>query len=233
LSGSPDNIGLDFESLFFVTADGVKIHAWYIPKENARGTVLFCHGNGGNISGRLDTIRILNYLGFATFIFDYRGYGISEGSPSEAGTFRDAMAAYDFIQNRLSLKPEDIIIFGRSLGGAVAANLAIRRSHRVLILESTFTSIGAIARQYYPMFPVRLISRIKYNTLACVKEISTPLLLIHSTEDGTIPFSHSENLYEAASQPKVLLRISGDHNDGFLRSGAYYIEGIDKFLKDN
>lgn len=233
MSRSPHDIGLEFESVEIETTDGVLIHGWYVPYENSRGTILFCHGNGSNISGRLETIQIFHRLKFTTFIFDYRGYGKSQGKPSEKGTYIDAESAYDYLVQEKSIDPNSIIMFGRSLGGAVAANLATKKSHRVLILESTFTSIMDIAKNLYPIFPVKLINRIHYDTINCVRQLDTPLLLIHSTEDDRIPFSHSEKLYDAASQTKEFIKISGDHNEGFLISGAVYIDGINDFLKIN
>ncbi len=228
--GSPNNIGLEFASIKLKTADGIELHAWYTPCDNSRGDVLFCHGNGSNISGRLDTIRILHDLGFSSFLFDYRGYGNSQGKPSEKGTYLDAQAAYEYLLSEKSIDPANLIIFGRSLGGAVAANLATKRNHKVLILESTFTSIPDIASSLYPIFPVRLLNRIKYDTINCIRQLDTPLLLVHSTEDDRIPFSHSEKLFEAADQPKELLRIRGNHNDGFLLTGKPYIQGLNDFL---
>jgi len=233
MSKSPHDIGLEYESVDIETSDGVQINGWYIPCDNSRGTILFCHGNGSNISGRLDTINIFQNLGFTTFLFDYRGYGNSQGKPNEKGTYRDAEAAYDYLIDQKYLNPNHVIIFGRSLGGAVAANLATKRIHQVLILESTFTSIMDIARNIYPIFPVRLINHIRYDTINCVRKLDTPLLLVHSTEDDRIPFSHSEKLFEVADQPKSFLKISGDHNEGFLTSGISYINGLNDFLNKN
>jgi len=222
-------------ALYFMQSSLLKLTAWFIPAENARFTVLFCHGNGGNMTHRLDTINILNELGLNCFIFDYRGYGASEGKPSETGTYRDVEAAYKWLTKKKKILPENIILFGRSLGGSIAAYLATKVEARALIIESSFTSYIDIGKKFYPYMPVRLAARFGYPTIDYVRSVHMPVLIIHSRNDEVIPFEFGLRLYDAANEPKEFIEISGSHNDGFLFSGQIYRNAwsnwID-FLKD-
>jgi len=229
---TPEELGLRYRSVSFTTADQVKLNAWFIPAEKARGVILFCHGNAGNISHRLETIDIFHRLGYSTFIFDYRGYGKSEGTPSEAGTYLDVEAAWEYLVTQENIQPAQIIVFGRSLGGAIAAWLCGREEPRACIVESSFTSAGDMAADMYPFFPGRLLCRFVYDTEAAVKKIKCPLLIIHSTDDDIVPFSHGRRLFAAASEPKTFLQISGNHNAGFLLSGGRYETGLEDFLNE-
>ena len=230
LSATPAELGLTYREVDFTGADGVKLHGWLIPAEKAGGTILFCHGNAGNISHRLETIDIFHRLGYTTFIFDYRGYGRSEGTPSEAGTYLDAEAAWNYLVGREKIAPAEIIIFGRSLGGAIAAQLAARVAARACVLESVFSSARDMAADMYPLFPARLLCRFDYDTEAAVKKISCPLLIIHSPDDDIVPFSHSRRIFAAAGEPKSFLQIRGNHNSGFLLSDRQYETGLADFL---
>jgi fermentation-respiration switch protein FrsA (DUF1100 family) len=227
---TPKEIGLSFEEVRLKTEDGVELSGWFIPAEGQRGTVLFCHGNAGNISHRLESIRIFNDLGLSVLIFDYRGFGKSEGSISEEGTYLDAEAAWKYLVDDRHIDASRIILFGRSIGGAVAAHLGTDHHAAALILESTFTSMTDLGVQIYPYLPIRILLRYNYDTSAYLKQIGIPLLIIHSPDDEIIPFSHAKALYETADKPKELLRISGDHNSGFYISGMTYAGGIDRFL---
>lgn len=227
---TPHDVGLPYEAVFFETTDGVKLSGWFIPVERPRGIILFCHGNGGNISHRLDAMEIFYHLGFSIFIFDYRGYGQSQGKPTEPGTYRDAEAAWHYLMETRQVTPADVIIFGESLGGAIAAWLAQHYVPRALILASTFTSIQDMASEIYPYFPVRLISRFNYNTLDYLQQVSCPVLIIHSPEDDIVPFHHGRRLFEAAKAPKEFLEIKGTHNEGFLTSGELYLDGLNAFI---
>ena len=162
---TPDAVGLEFEEVHFRAADNTALHGWYVPAHDARATLLFCHGNGGNISHRLDSILIFHRLGLNVFIFDYRGYGLSRGRPSEQGMELDALAAWQWLIGEKQADPATLIIFGRSLGGAVAAGLACTRAAAGLILESSFTSYVDIGRDHYPWLPVRLIAKYRYATI--------------------------------------------------------------------
>lgn len=201
--------------------------------EKPRGVVLFCHGNAGNISHRLDSIRIFHHLRLSTFIFDYRGYGTSEGKPSEKGTYLDAEAAWHYLIEKLHVPSTRVILFGRSLGCAIATRLAQDHTPKALIIESTFTSIPDIAADIYPFLPVRLLARFDYNAMEYIKRVNCPVLIIHSRNDDIIPFRHGRQLFEAASKPREFLEITGTHNDGFMASGKSYEEGLDLFLRNH
>jgi len=231
INETPKDIGFDFEEITLKTKDGINISAWYIPAKNERGVLLFCHGNAGNISHRLDSIRIFHDLGLSVLIFDYRGYGRSEGSPTEKGTYIDAEAALDYLVNVKNFKPQKIIIFGRSLGSAVAAETALRHKAGALIIESGFTSVPALGSRFFPYLPVRLISRYHYLTIEKVGKINIPKLFIHSPGDEVIPFDHGLALYEKAAKPKEFLSIAGGHNEGFIMSGKTYIDGLEAFIE--
>lgn len=233
ITATPADGQLAYEDVWLQTKDGVRLHGWYVPAPQARGTVLFLHGNAGNISHRVSTLVILHRLQFNTFILDYRGYGQSEGRPSEAGTYIDAETAWSYLVETRGVAPEDIIIFGRSLGSGVAAALAQTHPPRALILESTFTSIPDIGANQYPFLPVRPLAKIHYNTLKRLPDIHSPVLVIHSPDDEIVPYRHGLRLYEAANAPKTFLTIAGNHNHGYLHSGSMYINGLDKFLAEH
>jgi len=228
---TPADIGLDYEAVTLTTADGVHLAGWFVPYPQARATLLFLHGNAGNISHRLDSIRLFHDLGLAVFIIDYRGYGESEGRPTEDGTYRDAAAAWDYLVEQRQLAPRQIVLFGRSLGGAVAADLASRTQPAALIIESTFTSVPDMAATLYPWLPVRWLSRFRYDTGAKLAAIAAPLLIAHSADDEIIPYAHGRRLFELARKPKQFLELRGGHNDGFLVSGEHYVSSLDAFLE--
>jgi hypothetical protein len=230
LTASPAELGLRFESVYFEAEDGVRLHGWFLPAPENGLTLLFFHGNAGNISHRLDSLRQFHDLGVNTFIFDYRGYGESEGSPGENGSYLDAAAAWRYLTRERGVAAQDILLFGRSLGGAIATWLAVERPSAGLIIESTFTSIPDLAAELYPWLPVRPLARIHYPTLARIGLVRSPLLVVHSREDELIPFAHGRRLFEKAANPKRFLEISGDHNGGTMISGAGYTDGLRAFL---
>ena len=230
LTASPSDIGLDFEDVSLTTRDNEVLHGWYIPATNPDGVVLFFHGNAGNISHRLDSIEIFQELNLDVLIIDYRGYGQSSGSASEQGTYIDAQSAWDYLVNSRGIAPGKIVIFGRSLGGAVASWLAARTTPGAVILESCFTSGPDMGGRLYPFLPVRLITRLKYPVKEYVKLVSSPLLIIHSQQDEIIPFDMGQSIFEAAPEPKEMLVLSGDHNGGFLLNRHQYLAAIGKFL---
>jgi fermentation-respiration switch protein FrsA (DUF1100 family) len=228
---TPADVALTYDDVTFDAADGVRLNGWFVPAgDNPRATVIFCHGNAVNISGLMETVRILHNLRLNVFIFDYRGYGKSEGKPTEEGTYLDADAAWRYLTEVKGIAPEEIIVHGRSLGGGVAAHLAGSRSPRMLILESTFTSVPDRAAEMYPLFPVRLICRFRYGNEAVVGKLNCPTLIIHSPDDRLIPIRHGRKLFAAANEPKEFLEIRGDHNSGFLTSRRVYTEGLDRFV---
>ena len=230
IEATPHQLGLDFESVTLNTTDGEQLAAWFIPASDARATLLLAHGNAGNISHRLDSIRLFNDLQLSVLIFDYRGYGESSGQPSEQGTYLDGEAAWDYLTATRGVDPHDIVIFGRSLGAAIAAHVARKHPPRALILESTFTSVPDFGAEQYRLFPVRLLARIRYDTRAALQDIQVPVLIVHSRGDEIIPFHHGERLYAAANEPKHFLPIQGGHNGGFLNSGRLYLDGLSRFL---
>lgn len=232
LEAAPSDAGLPFDQVRIETADGVRLHGWYLPAQPARATLLFFHGNAGNISHRLDSLRIFHDVGLSVLIIDYRGYGRSEGTPSERGTARDARAAWRYLVTERGAEPERIVVFGRSLGAAVAAELARDVAPGALILESAFTSVPDIAQEAYWFLPARWLSRFEYTTAEYVKEIAAPVLVIHSEDDEIIPFHHGRTVFDAANEPKQLLVLRGDHNTGFLLSASCYRQGIDEFLSE-
>ncbi|MFP4055547.1 MAG: alpha/beta hydrolase [Candidatus Brocadiia bacterium] len=229
---TPDRVGLAYEEVALHTADGVELAAWFVPAQDARGVALFCHGNAGNISDRLDTLGVLHRVRLSALLFDYRGYGESQGRPSEEGTYRDAEAAWRYLVERRMVSPHQIVVFGRSLGGAVATWLAREQTPRALVLESAFTSVPDIARKHYWFLPVELVCRFEYDTLDHLGGVRCPVLIVHSAEDELVPESHGRRLFQAAPGPKRFLEITGSHNEGFRETGQVYIDGLDAFLTE-
>ena len=230
MRGAPSNQGLRYEPVDLETKDGMTLSGWWIPVCKQRGVVLFCHGNAGNIFHRLDSLLIFNRLGLSTFIFDYRGYGKSDGRPSESGTYLDAEAGWHYLVQTRKIPPEHIIIFGRSLGGSIAAWLAQEHYPRMLIIESSFTSLRDMVKDRFPWFPARLVRNYQYHTSQHLQKAQCPVLIIHSRDDELIPFRQGQELYEAAKEPKEFLEISGSHNRGFMDSLTQYELALDIFI---
>ncbi|MDZ7689950.1 MAG: alpha/beta fold hydrolase [Balneolaceae bacterium] len=227
---TPKSVGLKYQDVNFTAEDGTPLHGWYVPNEHARGTVLFQHGNAGNISGRLETIEILNRLGLNVLIYDYRGYGRSDGSPSEEGTYMDAMAAWNYLTEEKGVPPGKIILMGRSLGGGVTSWLANHTEPAAVILESTFTSAPDLATDLYPIFPTSRLIKYSYPNEQNIKKIKVPILIAHSPEDGLIPYKHGKKLFDIANEPKQFYQMQGDHGDGFLLSGDSYVKALGSFV---
>jgi pimeloyl-ACP methyl ester carboxylesterase len=233
LVSTPENIGLGYQDIEFVTEDNVKLHGWFIAHENAKATLLFFHGNAGNISHRLDSIAIFHQLGLNVFIIDYRGYGQSEGKITEKGTYRDAEAAWNYLTHTSGISEEQIIIFGRSLGASIASWLAARHRPAALIIESGFSSIASMGQRFYPFLPVRWLTHFKYDTKKYVTKISCPVLVAHSRNDEIIPYPEGREIFEAIAGEKQFLEMQGGHNDGFVVSGNSYIDGLKSFINKN
>lgn len=227
---TPQSYGMRFESLQIRTADGETLHAWWVPAEDARGVVLFFHGNAGNISHRLDYLQMFHRLRYSTLIVDYRGYGLSTGTPSEGGTYRDAEAAWEHLRHARMARPQDVVIAGESLGGAVATWLAAEVGPRAVVLFSTFTSVTDLGAQVYWFLPVRLLSRIGYDNLANLKRIRAPVFIAHSRDDDIVPYTHGKRLFEAAGEPKAFLEMRGGHNDGFIFTQPEWVAQLGAFL---
>jgi fermentation-respiration switch protein FrsA (DUF1100 family) len=221
-----------FEDVLFKTKDGLQLNGWFFPAgTNSTRTgqaLLLCHGNAGNIGDRLDMCQALLETGVNVFLFDYRGYGRSEGRPSEEGTYLDAQAAYQWLVQK-GIPGTNIIGYGESLGGGVVTELAVREKLGGLILQSTFCSIPDIGAELFPWLPVRLIGKIKYDTSSKLPGLRLPVMVMHSREDGLIRFHHAERNFALANQPKVFWELKGDHNDPVL-DRAQYVAGIEKLL---
>ena len=229
---TPQAHGMAYEDVHFRTEDGVRLHGWFVPADKARGVLLFFHGNAGNISHRMDSIRIFHELGLSVWIIDYRGFGLSEGRPDEQGTYLDASAAWRHLIDERGVSPGCVVVFGRSLGSAVAAWLAARQRPAAVILESAFTSAPDLGAELLPWLPVRWLLRYEYDTRAAVGEISAPVLVVHSRDDELVPFHHGQAVFEAAHEPRGFVEIRGGHNDGFLRSRGDYVRGLRDFLDE-
>lgn len=230
---TPGQHGMDYEDVHMTARDGVRLHGWYIPAQDPRGVLLFFHGNAGNISHRMESIRIFRDLGLSVFIIDYRGYGESEGRPGEAGIRKDARAAWNHLREERGIPAHEIVIFGRSLGAAVAAELAARKQPGAVILESAFTSAADLGAEVYSFLPIRSLLRHRYEVRGVLAEVTSPLLIAHSRHDEIVSFDHARRLMDAAHDAAVLLEMEGGHNDGFLRTGARYMHGLDTFLENH
>lgn len=227
---APSQIGLPYEDVRLTTDDGLSLHGWFIPAAEARGTVLFLHGNAGNISHRLDSLQMFHRLGYSTLIFDYRGYGNNDGAPSEQGTYRDAEAAWRYLTEQRRIPPCRIALFGESLGGAVASWLAARQKPAALVIASGFTSVPDLAQHFYPYLPVRWLAHLRYDTRENLRAVAAPVLIAHSPEDEIIPFEHGQALYAAANSPKRFLELGGGHNDGFIFMRESWVRELKDFL---
>jgi fermentation-respiration switch protein FrsA (DUF1100 family) len=231
LTASPADLDVEYEDVFIETADGVRLHGWFIPGSSAR-VLLFFHGNAGNISHRLDSIRQFLGLGLSVFIIDYRGYGQSGGKTTEKGIYRDANAAWRYLREERSVEAADIIIFGRSMGASAAAKLATKQQPLATIVESSFTSIPDIAQEIYPWLPARWLSHLRHATRDYVRDVRSPVLVIHGRDDEIVPFHHGEAIFEAANEPRTQLVLRGGHNDAYIRDEVNYIKGLRAFLSD-
>ena len=229
LEHTPADIGAEFRDVSIETADGVRLHGWYVPGDSDR-VLLFFHGNAGNISHRLESIRQYRQLGLSVLIIDYRGYGQSEGRTTEQGIYQDAEAAWRYLTEANKTPANRIIVFGRSMGASAAAYLAARHRPLALIVESSFTSVPDIAREYYPWLPVRWLSRLRHSAEEFVARSKSPVLVIHSRDDEIVPFHHGEAIFNAAGEPKALIESRGTHNDAFLRDEPNYLSGLRSFL---
>ena len=220
------------ENFFIQSADGIKLNGWFFPADSNSlhdsFTVLVCHGNAGNISHRLELCRALLNLGLSVLLFDYRGYGRSQGRPSEEGTYLDAQAAYAWLRHR-GLRGDQTVALGESLGGAVATELVLRERLGGLILQNTFTCIPDIGAELFPWLPVRKLVRIRYDTCHKLPRVTIPVLIMHSRSDELIGFGHAERNFAAAREPKLLWELGGRHNEP-LADGRF-TAGIEKFLE--
>jgi hypothetical protein len=233
LVATPAAVDLVFEEVRFAAADGTALHGWYLPGEAGRPLVVFCHGNAGNISHRLESLHLLHGLDLSVFIFDYRGYGQSEGTPSEKGTYADARGALAWLQQR-GWTPSRLLYFGESLGAAVALQLAVEQPPAGLVLEAPFTSIAAMGRHHYFLlhFLLGWLLDARYDNLAKIGRIHSPLLIIQGEADNIVPPAMARRLFDRANEPKTFALIPGaDHNDLLFTGGRAYQEAWREFLQ--
>ena len=230
-SYKPKDYGLDYEAVDLTTLDGIALKSWFIHSESAEKTILFCHGNAGNISHRLDTLKMFHELGLNCLIVDYRGYGQSTGKPTEKGTIIDIKAGWDWLIEEKGLQPEQIILFGRSLGGSIAAIVAQDVNPGGLVIESAFTSFDDVGSHYYPWLPVRLFSLFNYSTVEAVEQVNCPVLVIHSQNDEIVPYKFGQQIFAAANEPKQFADLKGSHNGGFYSEGELYKQIWGDWLK--
>ena len=228
--------GLPAERVEIPSADGVTLAAWLIraaPADASGRWLLICHGNAGNLSnvGRPAHYAGLRALGLNLLAFDYRGYGESGGTPTEAGLYADAGAAYRYLREILGVPPERIVLFGHSLGSAVAVELATREPAAGLVLDGALASVVGRAQEVYPWVPVRLIARSRYASIERIARVGMPKLFLHARADEVIPFVHGRRLFEAAGEPKTFVALRGGHGDAFDVDSAAYFGAIGAFLR--
>jgi fermentation-respiration switch protein FrsA (DUF1100 family) len=229
---TPADAGLEFEDVTFVAEDGKVLHGWWIPNSDAIGTILYCHGNADNIGGRVGLCADLHRIGVNVFIFDYRGYGLSRGIPTEHGVYRDARAAYEVVRARHQDSDHPpVIVYGGSLGGAVALQVALDRPVRGVILECTFTSILDMGKQLYPWLPIRLVSLMRFDSLRKISRLNVPKLIAHSCDDELIPYTMGRQLYDAAKEPKTFFDLTGKHDEAGWNAVEHYWHEIERFVR--
>ena len=231
---SPEDLNLSYKDVHFNTGDGERLHGWFFPLNGGGPVILFCHGNAGNISHRLDNIRLLLEQGLQVFIFDYRGYGQSSGRPSENGLYRDGLAAYDYLLKEEQIPSHDIILFGRSLGASVAIEVSLKRDVRSVILESAFTSTRDMAKTMFLFYLFSALLPPNYNNLKKIAQVNVPKLMIHGDSDEIVPFYMGQKLYQASNAPKYFSRLNGaGHNDTYFVGGKKYFDTIAAFVKNS
>jgi fermentation-respiration switch protein FrsA (DUF1100 family) len=232
ITSDPSDAGLAYEDLTLTASDGVRINAWFVPAAGSRTVLLWLHGNAGNLSNRVTSIAAFHRsVGVNILMIDYRQYGESGGRISEEGTYRDAEAAYDYLSRRPDLDPGRIVVFGQSLGSAVAVELAVRRRIAGLILGAPFTSLKDLARKRFPWLPVWGLFRIRYDSLSKIGRNAAPLLILHGDRDEVVPYEEGKRLFEAAPEPKTFYTITGaGHNNALEIGGDAYLSEIRKFI---
>ena len=243
----PSAFGIKEEEVFLRAQDGPLLHAWFLPAAPFRTnpldtpvvgplagrtlTLLYCHGNAGNISDRLFKANLFHRLGLNVLLFDYRGYGRSQGTPSEQGTYKDAEAAWRFLTEKKKIPADRLVIYGESLGNGVALETALRHPPQALILDSAFTSVIDMGLEIFPYLPVRWLVRFRYDNLSKIPKIRCPVLVMHSAEDAVVPFRMGRRLFEAAPQPKEFFQMKGTHDEGYIDAGPAYPRAIQAFLE--
>ncbi len=229
---TPERSGLTYQDVFFETGDGVCLHGWFFPLPEDAPVILFCHGNAGNISHRLENVRFIVDRGIQVFIFDYRGYGKSAGRPSEKGVTLDGLAAYDDLIGRAGISPARITVFGRSLGAAVALEVALERDVKCLVMESGFTSTKDMAKTLFPFSLLSPLLPAHYDNLSKIPLLKAPKLIVHGREDDIVPFFMGKKLFTAAKDPRFFYALDGaGHNDTYLVGGKAYFDTLEAFVR--
>ena len=228
---TPLDLDLPFEDVWFTSGDSVRLHGWLIPASSPKHLLLFCHGNAGNISHRLDNVRLLHNMGISVFIFDYRGYGRSQGHISEKGFYQDSEAAYAVARKWAGQNGAKLVVFGRSLGGIAATHLGATQKCDGLILESTFTNMGAMARAHYPLPFAETLLKHRLNALDEIVQVRVPILFFHGDRDRIVPIKLGRKLFKAAPNPKEFVVLPGaGHNDTYVVGGQDYFKKIESFF---
>jgi fermentation-respiration switch protein FrsA (DUF1100 family) len=234
----PSSWGMNYEDVWLTTADGVRLHGWFLPaqppvaqqRRPSPHTLLFLHGNAGNVSHRGASLAIFAALGLDVLVIDYRGYGQSGGSPSEIGLYRDAHAAWRWLTETRGVAATDIVVFGRSLGGAVATELAARVQPGALIVESSFADLRAMAQLHYPLLTRLAPLRYRFPSATYLAQVRAPVLVLHSPDDGVVPYEQGRALFASAREPKRFVDLRGGHNEGFMDSQPQYQRALAEFL---
>lgn len=226
---TPKDYGLEYEDIFFSTGDNLLINGWFIPAQDSVCTILFSHGNADNISTILEPIKVLHDLNFNVFVFDYRGYGKSQGVPTEKGVYADIESAYQYLINKRNIQTEEVVVYGASLGGAVAIDLAARNKVKALILEGTFSNARDLAQLRYPYLPWGIYPSL-FDSINKIESIKVPKLVMHSIDDQIVPFKLGEKLYQSAALPKEFIMLSGRHIHGFVDDQEKYSQTIRNFI---
>lgn len=225
----PTDRGMEYEDVFLSCPDGVTIHGWFLPGRGET-TLLFFHGNGGNISHRVEKVYLLCYPEISALLIDYHGYGMSGGRPSEESCYLDAMVSWEYLTQKRQIPPKKIVLFGESLGGAVAIDLAVKKEIGAVILESTFTDIGSVMSRFVPGIGTFLKKR--FHSLSKMTKLKAPLLILHGDQDELVPYELGRKLFEEANEPKEFFTIRGaHHNDTYEVGGEAYREAIHQFIK--
>lgn len=235
---TPTDIGLKYKEATFKSTNNCKLHGWFIPSENAKATLLFCHGNAGNISHRVDIIKIFHDLNLNVFIFDYRGYGKSSGKPSEKALYNDTFSAYRYLTKKFNGRIKNLVIYGKSIGGNIAIDLVSKLSPnnirvKALVTDSAFTSAVDMGKEMFPFIPSILLDKLIYidfNAISKIKKIYIPKLIIHSQNDKIVPFKLGKKLFKKAPKPKEFFSINGSHNESIIMYENKYRKKLSNFL---
>lgn len=228
---TPDDLRLNYKDIRFYSRDGEKLHGWFFPSGKDSPVILYCHGNACNISHLLEYVILLMERDMQVFIFDYRGYGNSTGSPSEKGIYMDAQAAYDYLVEEEKIVPDRIVLAGHSVGAAVAIEIAVKNDVRSVIIESAFTSTRDMSKRMFPMNLISFLLPANYNNLDKVAKIRAPKLFIHGMEDEIVPFEMGEKLFKTSMEPKFMYPVKGaGHNDTYVSGGEKYFQALAEFV---